>query len=237
MTDLHGKTLIITGATGNLGQVLARTLSERGARLALVGRDPTTLATTRQQLPAQSEVATFVADLLNPQEVAAMVQGAVKRFGSIHALINAQGGFAMGPRIQSTSDNDWDFMMDLNLRTVFNTARALIPTLLASGNGRIVNVSARAATRGVAGMAPYCTSKAAVITLTESLADELKHDGITVNCVLPGTLDTPQNRAAMPDQDHDRWVSLEALADVILFLVSDASRAVTGAAIPVYGRS
>jgi len=237
MTDLHGKTLIITGATGNLGQVLARVLSERGARLALVGRDPTTLAATRQRLPAQSEVATFTADLLNPKEVAAMVQGAVKRFGSIHALINAQGGFAMGPHIQSTSDADWDFMMDLNLRTVFNTTRALIPTLLASGNGRIVNVSARAATRGVAGMAPYCTSKAAVITLTESLADELKQNGVTVNCVLPGTLDTPQNRAAMPDQDFDTWVSLEALADVILFLVSDASRAVTGAAIPVYGRS
>jgi len=86
-------------------------------------------------------------------------------------------------------------------------------------------------------MAPYCASKAAVITLTESLADELKDLGISVNCILPGTVDTPQNRAAMPDQDHTRWVPLDALADVIVFLASEAARAVTGAAVPVYGRS
>jgi NAD(P)-dependent dehydrogenase (short-subunit alcohol dehydrogenase family) len=128
-------------------------------------------------------------------------------------------------------------MMDLNARTVFNACRAIIPHLLAAGGGRIVNVAARAAIKGQGHMAPYCASKAVVIRLTESLAEEHRDDGINVNCVLPGTLDTPENRAAMPDADHGRWVGTDALADVILFLVSAASRAISGAAIPVYGRS
>jgi NAD(P)-dependent dehydrogenase (short-subunit alcohol dehydrogenase family) len=127
--------------------------------------------------------------------------------------------------------------MGLNLRSVFNMCRAVVPVMLDQGGGRIVNVSARAALEGKAAMGPYCASKAGVITLTETLAAENKHNGINVNCILPGTVDTPQNRAAMPDQDHDTWVPPEALADVIVFLASNAARCVTGAAIPVYGRS
>jgi NAD(P)-dependent dehydrogenase (short-subunit alcohol dehydrogenase family) len=128
-------------------------------------------------------------------------------------------------------------MMDLNARTVFNTTRAIVPHMLEQGEGKIVNVSARAATLGKGHMAPYCASKAAVITLTESLAAEYGDGGINVNCILPGTVDTPQNRDAMPDQDHSRWVPPAALADVILFLASDAARCISGAAVPVYGRS
>jgi NAD(P)-dependent dehydrogenase (short-subunit alcohol dehydrogenase family) len=128
-------------------------------------------------------------------------------------------------------------MMDLNARTAFNCCRAIVPHMLAHGGGRIVNVSARAATEGKARMAPYCASKAAVITLTQSLAAEHKHSAINVNCILPGTIDTPQNREAMPDEDHSKWVPPAALADVILFLASDAARCVTGAAVPVYGQS
>jgi NAD(P)-dependent dehydrogenase (short-subunit alcohol dehydrogenase family) len=109
--------------------------------------------------------------------------------------------------------------------------------MLRQGGGRIINVSARAALEGKARMGPYCASKAAVLTLTESLAAEHRLDGINVNCILPGTIDTPQNRAAMPDADFSRWVPPPALADVVVFLASEASRAVTGAAIPVYGKS
>jgi NAD(P)-dependent dehydrogenase (short-subunit alcohol dehydrogenase family) len=128
-------------------------------------------------------------------------------------------------------------MMDLNARSVFHTCRAVVPHMVRQGSGRIVNVSARAALEGKARMGPYCASKAAVLTLTESLAAEHKLDGVNVNCILPGTIDTPQNRAAMPDADHSRWVAPAALADVIVFLASEASRTVTGAAIPVYGQS
>ena len=143
----------------------------------------------------------------------------------------------MGPPLHETSDADWDFMLDLNLRTVFNTCRAVIPRMLAGAHGRIVNIAARAADAPKARMAPYNISKAGVITLTESLAAEHRDDGITVNCILPGTIDTPANRADMPDADHARWVAPADLASVIAFLLSDAARAINGAAIPVYGRS
>ncbi len=237
MQDFKGRTVIVTGATGHLGQATARAFAARGASLALVARDPAGLAEARQRLGVETDVATFAVDLLQPPAVSAMVDQVVARFGGLHALVNLAGGFAMGPAVHDTTDQDWKLMMDLNMHTLLNSVRAAIPRFLEAGTGRIVNVSARAAIQGSGHMAPYCVAKAAVITLTESLADELRHTGITVNCVLPGTLDTPPNRAAMPDANHDTWVSLDALADVILFLASDAARAITGASIPVYGRS
>jgi NAD(P)-dependent dehydrogenase (short-subunit alcohol dehydrogenase family) len=143
----------------------------------------------------------------------------------------------MGPLLQNTEDKDWDFMMNLNLRSVFNTCRSVLPHMLDHGGGRVINVSARAAEKGKGRMGPYCASKAAVITLTESLAAENKFDNINVNCILPGTIDTPENRKDMPDADFSKWVPTAALADVVMFLASDAARCVTGAAVPVYGQS
>ena len=127
--------------------------------------------------------------------------------------------------------------MNLNARSMFYASKAVVPHMLEQGGGSIISVSARAATEGKGKMGPYCASKAAVITLTESLAAEQKYNGINVNCILPGTIDTPQNRGDMPDADYSKWVPPEALADVIVFLASDAARCVTGAAIPVYGQS
>lgn len=236
-TNDNARVVIVTGAAGNLGRAVAQAFAHLGTRLALVDRDHRALDGVRQTLPAGCDSAAFPTDLMDPQAVESMADGVAAHFGRVDVLANIAGGFTMGPPIHETQDQDWELMLNLNARTVFYCCRAVIPRLLAAGGGRIVNVSARAATRGVGHMGPYCTSKAAVITLTEALADELKDQGINVNCVLPGTLDTPQNRAAMPDQDPSRWVPLEALADVILFLASDAARAVTGAAIPVYGRS
>lgn len=237
MQDLNAKTVIITGAAGNLGRATATAFARQGARLALVGRDRATLDELRSDLPAGCESLSVSADLRDPAAVERMVEEVGSHFGGIQVLANLAGGFAMGPPLHETTDAQWDQMLDMNLRSVINCCRAVIPSLRQAGSGRIINVSARAATHGIGHMAPYCVSKAAVITLTESLADELKHEGITVNCILPGTIDTPQNRAAMPDRDHGTWVPPEALADVILFLASDAARCVTGAAIPVYGRS
>jgi NAD(P)-dependent dehydrogenase (short-subunit alcohol dehydrogenase family) len=126
-------------------------------------------------------------------------------------------------------------MLDLNARTAFVVSRAVIPGMRERGQGKIIHVASRAALKGSAKAAAYSASKSALIRLTESLAAELKRDGINVNCVLPGTIDTPQNRASMPKADRSRWVAPEAIADVILFLASDAARAIHGAALPVYG--
>ena len=175
-------------------------------------------------------------DMTDADAVEAMVDEAVKRFGRVDVLVNTVGGFRAGTPVHETSFETWDFLLNLNARTVFTASRVIIPHMLREGSGRIVNVAARAALKGGARMAAYSVSKSGVVRLTESMAAELKKDGINVNCVLPGTIDTPQNRKAMPNANHSRWVKPEAIADVILFLASDAAGAVQGAAIPVYGR-
>lgn len=236
MSEFDGKVVTITGAAGNLGAALASAFASRGARLVLIDRSAERLEQLRDDLDLSSATLLLPADLTAAESVARAV-GQAATLGSLDVLANIAGGFTMGPPLHETPDRDWDFMMDLNARSVFNTCRAVIPHMLRQGRGRIVNVSARAAREGKARMGPYCASKAAVLTLTESLAAEHKLDGINVNCILPGTIDTPQNRADMPDADHGRWVPPAALADVVVFLASDAARAVTGAAIPVYGQS
>jgi NAD(P)-dependent dehydrogenase (short-subunit alcohol dehydrogenase family) len=228
---------MITGAAGNLGSAVAQAFAAQGASLALLDREPERLQQLLAQLGSAVTGAGFATDLLEQTSVDASVTAILQRFGRIDVLANIAGGFTMGPRLHETSDRDWDLMMNLNARSILHTCRAVLPQMLQGGTGRVINVAARAAREGKAKMGPYCASKAAVITLTETLAAEHKLDGINVNCILPGTIDTPQNRRDMPDADHSRWVPPAALADVVLFLAADASRAVTGAAIPVYGQS
>ena len=237
MQELTDKIVIITGAAGSLGSSTATRFAAEGATVVLVDIDRERLETLQKQLPDGVESSVIETNLLEQSSVDAMAETVVAKYGTIDIIANIAGGFTMGPQVHETSDRDWDFMMDLNLRSIFHTSRAVIPVMLKNGGGRIVNISARAAREGKAKMGAYCASKAAVITLTESLAAEHKFDNINVNCILPGTIDTPPNRKEMPDADHDKWVPTEALADVILFLCSDASRCVTGAAIPVFGQS
>lgn len=237
MSEFAGKVVLITGAAGNLGRAVAAAFATQGAHLALVDLNEEGLAEAQKALPGDCKVITVPTNLLKVDSVTACVATVQSKLGGIDVLANIAGGFTMGPLLHDTEDKDWDFMMNLNARSVFNMARAVVPGMLSAGGGRIINVSARAAREGKARMGPYCAAKAAVITLTETLAAEHKHAGITANCILPGTIDTPQNRADMPDADHSKWVPTAALADVVVFLASQASRCVTGAAIPVYGQS
>lgn len=237
MSEFQNQIVVVTGAAGNLGQTVARVFAAEGAHLALLDLNAEGLDRTVATLAGQASATAYPTDLIDAQTVAATFACIVADLGRIDVLANIAGGFTMGPLIQDTDDRDWDFMLDLNARSVFNTCRAAIPTMLENDGGRVVNVSARAAENGKGRMGPYCASKAAVLTLTESLAAENKFDNIQVNCILPGTVDTPQNRAAMADADFSTWVPTEALADVVRFLASNAARCVTGAAIPVYGKS
>jgi NAD(P)-dependent dehydrogenase (short-subunit alcohol dehydrogenase family) len=175
-----------------------------------------------------------LADAQSVQRVAAL---ALERFGRIDALLNTVGGFAGGKPVHEDDPANWDRMFEINVRTTFLSCRAVIPQMIRQGSGSIVSVAARAALSGVAGLGAYCAAKSAVIRLTESLAQELKNHGVRANCVLPGTIDTPQNRKDMPDADFNKWVAPAAIAAVMAFLASDAARAVSGAAVPVYGRS
>jgi NAD(P)-dependent dehydrogenase (short-subunit alcohol dehydrogenase family) len=163
------------------------------------------------------------------------MQSVIAQFGGIDVLVNIAGGF----RWQTLEQGDlggWDQMYEVNLKTAVTATKAALSAIIRSPAGRIINIGAGAAAKAGAGMGAYTASKAGVQRLTESLSEELKDRGVTVNAILPGTIDTPQNRADMPSADHSRWVAPEAIADVIVFLASDAARAVTGAALPVFGR-
>ncbi|MEA3410434.1 MAG: SDR family NAD(P)-dependent oxidoreductase [Pseudomonadota bacterium] len=238
MSEFSGKIVLITGAAGNLGKAVADRFHAEGAGLVLVDLSTERLGQVYGKTePPQDRRLLVSADLTSEESVSDMTRQAVDVFGRIDVLANIAGGFTMGPPLHETPIVDWDFMMNLNARTMFLASRAIIPHMLAHGGGKIVSVSARAARVAKSGMAPYCASKGSVITLTECLAAEHKHNNINVNCVLPGTIDTPQNRDAMPDADFTRWVKPEELASVIVFLASKESHAVSGASIPVYGES
>ena len=237
MFNFSDRVVMVTGAAGNLGSAVAQAFQAAGAKLVLVDRAADRLQRLFPDLVDSPNyfLATSV-DMTDADAVEVMVDEAVKRFGRVDVLVNTVGGFRAGTPVHETPFETWDFLLNLNARTVFTSSRAIIPHMLREGSGRIVNVAARAALKGGARMAAYSVSKSGVVRLTESMAAELKKDGINVNCVLPGTIDTPQNRKAMPNANHSRWVKPEAIADVILFLASDAAGAVQGAAIPVYGR-
>ncbi|HXR56067.1 MAG TPA: SDR family NAD(P)-dependent oxidoreductase [Casimicrobiaceae bacterium] len=230
-TDIE--TVIITGATGNLGRAVADAFDVRGANLVLVGRSRDSLA---RHFGDEGPRRLFVAaDLVAQQDANAVAGAAAARFGRIDVLCNLAGGFRMGEPVHETSDETWQFLFDLNARSVLDMARAVVPKMLASGGGRIVNVAAYAALKASANVGAYAASKSVVIRLTEAMSAELRAHGINVNCVLPTTLDTPQNRQAMPDVDPARWVAPADLASIIAFLASPAARALHGAAIPVSG--
>jgi NAD(P)-dependent dehydrogenase (short-subunit alcohol dehydrogenase family) len=229
--DFANQTVMLTGAAGHLGRAVARHFAARGAALVLVDVDRARLAAAHGDEHARMMFAP--ADLREASQASAAAQAALARFGRIDVLANIAGGFRMGEAVHETSDATWALMFDLNTRTLLNMCRAVVPAMLAAGGGRVVNVGAHGALRGGALMGAYAASKSSVIRLTESMSAELRESGINVNCVLPTIIDTPDNRAAMPDADPTRWVAPEALADVIGFLASDAARAVHGAAVPV----
>jgi NAD(P)-dependent dehydrogenase (short-subunit alcohol dehydrogenase family) len=176
-------------------------------------------------------------DLAEPEAAGRMVEAAHDRFGRIDILVNTVGGCRAGKPVHEDDPETWDFLFDLNVRTAVNACRGVIPHMLRQGHGRIINVGSRNALLGGAKASAYSAAQTAVLRLTESLSAEVKESDINVNCVLPGTLDTPENRAAMPDADRSKWVDPAAVADVITFLASDTSRSIHGAAIPAYGRS
>lgn len=225
------KVIAITGAFGNLGVAVTEAAAKEGAQLALIDHAVTAESKTQSNVLQISGV-----NLSVQEEAQSAIAKILGHFGRLDALINIAGTFRW-ETLESGSLDTWDFLYGVNLKTAVAASKAALPHLLQS-RGRIVNIGAGAAvTKAAAGMGPYAASKAGVVRLTEALSEEVKDSGMTVNAILPGTIDTPQNRAAMPTADFGRWVSPQAIADVIVFLLSDQARAITGASIPVYGRA
>lgn len=226
---MNGKVIVITGALGALGRVVAETAQQRGARVAGVDHAPSQMATAT---PDRIELGGV--DLSDAKQAKHAIDAAAAHFGRLDALVNIAGGFTF-ETVEGGDITSWQRMYALNVLTALNASKAAIPHLIAAPAGRIVNIGAMGALQAGSGMGPYAASKAGVHRLTEALAAE--HKGkLTVNAVLPSTIDTSANRASMPKADFSKWVTPQELAEVILFLVSDAASAVTGALIPVSGR-
>lgn len=225
--------VLLTGAAGHLGQAVATHFHHGGAQLLLLDRDTQALQTLYGAMPG---ALTLGADLLDPAQLHACIEGAWAAPQRIDVLCHLAGGFRMGEAVHQLASGSWDFLMDLNVRSFLHVAAAVVPRMQAQGGGHVVTVGAGAAQRGAAHMGGYSAAKSALMRLTESMSAELRDQGIHVNGVLPSVIDTPDNRAAMPDADASRWVTPAALAEVIGFLASDAARAVHGVALPVSGR-
>lgn len=229
--QLQGRRIVVTGGFGVLGRALGALLVERGAHVALLDR---------AAAPPGSDGGSVLhlvggADLADPGAAEDAIETAAARLGGVDALVNVAGGFSW-ESVAGGSIATWDRLYEVNLRTAVIATRAVLPHLAARGAGRIVNIGALASLKAGPGMGAYAASKAGVARLTEALAEELKEQNITVNAVMPSIIDTPANRADMAGADYTRWVSPQALAAVIAFLLSDDAAPITGACLPVAGR-
>lgn len=233
---LADKVVIVTGAAGNLGSAVVSLLASRGARLVAIGRTESAVENVLRKLePADAHAVAVGIDLADAAACGAAAAATIERFGRIDGLVNVAGGFAMAGIDQADAAH-WEGQFRLNLITALNMCRAVVPAMREAKSGSIVNIGSAGAAKGGSGMGAYAAAKSAVLRLTESLADELKGQGVRVSCVLPSIIDTPQNRADMPKADTSRWVTPLQIAEVIAFLLSDAASGVSGAAVPVTGR-
>lgn len=221
MKDFDGKVVVVSGTAGVLGQAVAQAFHESAA--TVIGIDV---------VSHRAPYKTLELDLLDFEQTKEVVAS----LNSVSVLANIAGGFSMGETVVESTDESWDYMMNLNVRTMLNLVRAVVPIMSESNeSGKIVNVGAHGALRGAALMGPYVAAKSVVIRTTESLAAELKQYSINVNCVLPSIIDTPRNRQDMPNADFSKWVAPDALARVVLFLASADADPIHGAALPVTG--
>lgn len=236
---LSGKAAIVTGGTGGLGRAVVALLIAEGAAVFVPHRRAGDLEALRGEIGLDADAPLFGAtvDLTDEGAVRAAYEQAVAQLGGLDMLINIAGGFDGGKPVHESGWELWQRQLDMNLKTAVLSCAAATPHLIARGGGTIVNVATRTTTQPGKNLAAYAASKRAVLQLTEALAEELKPHNITANAILPSTIDTPANRRSAPNADHSKWVSPEAIARVIRFLVGPDARIISGAHIPVYGKA
>lgn len=230
---LAGRIALVTGGAGALGQAVTGLLLTEGAAVAV----PWVVEAERDALlaragPERERLLLVRTDVTDNQAVRDLVATLLARHGRLDILVSLVGGFAPGALVE-TERATWERMLLLNLTTVFVAARAAVPPMLQAGRGRVVTVGSRAVVPPAPGFIAYTAAKAGVIAFTRALAGELRGSGVTANCVLPRTMDTPANRAAMPEADRRDWVPVEAVARAIGFLVSEAASHVSGALLTI----
>jgi NAD(P)-dependent dehydrogenase (short-subunit alcohol dehydrogenase family) len=226
---VKGQVVLVTGADGGLGTSVTQ---------AFLDAHATVVGTSRKIRQADFNSADFTAvpaEISTQTGATSLIDAVLTRFGRLDVLAHTVGGFAGGQSVADTDDATFHRMFDLNLNSFFYILRASIPSLRKSGHGRIVAIGSRAAVEPGAGVGAYGASKAAMVSLVKTVAAENRDAGVTANVILPGTMDTPANRAAMPQADFSKWVQPANVASLTVWLASEAGRDINGAAIPVYG--
>jgi NAD(P)-dependent dehydrogenase (short-subunit alcohol dehydrogenase family) len=214
----------MTGGSGGVGRSVLPAFVSAGARVIAGDRQPLS------RPPA--EVTPIKADVTDEGDVHRLVNEAIRTFGRIDALVNLVGGFAEG-RVVETDISTWQRMLTMNLTSAFLLSKAVLPHMLERRMGRILHVAARAALEPFPGAAAYIVSKSGLVALIRTLSVELRESGVTVNGILPNTIDTPGNRKAMPDADPSKWVRPEVIAQTLIFLASDEAVQINGALVPI----
>jgi len=224
---MRDRVALITGAKGGLGSFVTNAFLDAGAFV---------VGSSRSISQSDFPVATFSAesvDFTKPADVSKLVEKVVGKFGGLDILVHVLGGFSGGKTVAETDDATWEQMLNLNLNSAFYVLRAAIPHLRKSGRGRVIAIGSLAATVPHAGLAAYVTSKSALAMLVRSIAEENKDCGVTANVILPGTMDTPGNREAMPNADFSKWLQPQDVAKLVLWLADENAGHVTGAMIPI----
>jgi NAD(P)-dependent dehydrogenase (short-subunit alcohol dehydrogenase family) len=227
--NLAAQVALVTGANGGLGTFVSDSLLAAGATVVGVARS---IGAGEAHSSRFSPVS---ADLTDPEEARSLIARLAAQFQKIDVLVHVMGGFGGGASVAQTDDATWQKMMNLNLNAAFYVLRAVVPVMREAGRGRIVAIGSRQAVQPAAGVGAYSASKAALVSLVQTVAIENKDKNICANVILPGTIDTPANRAAMPKANFDKWVKPEHVAELVVLLAGDAGGDITGAAIPVYG--
>ncbi len=227
--SLQGQVAIVTGANGALGTDVTKALLEAGATVAGIARS---IAAGEEH---DHHFYPVSADLTDPQEVQEHIARLAEQFGKIDILVHVMGGFAGGSSVAETDDNTWRKMMDLNLNAAFYVLRAVVPVMRKAERGRIMAIGSRQAVQPAANVGAYAASKAALVSLMQTVALENKDKHILANVILPGTMDTAANRAAMPKANFAKWVKTTHVADLVVMLAGEVGGEITGAAIPIYG--
>ncbi len=235
--SLSGKVALITGATGGAAGAVCLRMAETGARLVLTSRSAERLDRRIDELGLPAErTMRIAADLADAASVDALMGGIAEQWGGVDILVNLAGGWRGGQRLADVAVSDWDAVMDMNLRSAFLVNRAVLPHMADNKWGRIINIASRAAVNPGSRQAGYNVSKAGVVALTGSIAQDYRRRGVVANVILPSIIDTPQNRAQMPDADTSRWVTPDQIAAMVVYLCGAEAVALNGAAIPLYGR-
>lgn len=237
MYDFNGQVIVVTGAAGYLGKVVARSFLDHKAIVCCIDQRKGRMDDLKSISQKSGKFYGFEEfDVTDKEKMFTLAEIIHNRIGSVNILVNTVGGFSSGEFVHELSIQTWQRMMDLNVYSFLSTTAAFVPDMIENKMGKVISIGSKSALQGGAGSGAYGAAKGALLRLTESMSEELKNQNIQVNCVIPGVIDTPENREAMPNVDFSKWVTPAQVADVILFLASSESGGVTGASIPVFGR-